>query len=77
MADNFLLVRFSPQLTVHPVSDPMTIYPDFASAETAAIAAQQANVTSQIAIMEAVAITTFTVPPVSVVLTGATVPTTV
>ena len=77
MSDNFVTVRFTPNLTVHPTEDPMTIYPTFTAAEVGAIAAQQANVTSQIAILEAVAITSFTVPPVTVTLVGATVPTTV
>ena len=77
MADKYVLVRFTPALTVHPLSDPMIVYETFAAAETDAIAAQQASVTSQVAILEAVAVTGFSIPPVTITLLGATVPTTV
>ena len=76
MSDYFIIVRFSQNLTVKAVTDPITLYQDFPSAELAAIAFQQANTdNSQFAICEAVAITQFLSPQVGVVLLNAQVPT--
>ena len=77
MAD-YTIVKFSPNLAVHPVSDPMIVYTDWPSAEAAAIALQT-GVTdgTAFAIVMAVAVTGFTFPPVNLTLTGATAPTTI
>ena len=76
--DNFALVKFTPNGTVHPVTDPMVVYQSWTSAENAALQAQQGLLDgSSIAIVMAVATTGFTSPPVALTLVGATVPTTV
>lgn len=79
MAD-YTLVKFSPNLTVHPITDPMAVYTDWPTAEAAAIVAQTAITDgTQVAILMAVATTAIpiVVQPVTITLTGATAPTTV
>ncbi len=76
----FIIAKFSPNdLTkARGLSDPMAIYSDWPSAEAAAIAAQeQTRDGSSFAVFQAVAVTAFVSPPVTVNLLGATVPTTV
>lgn len=80
MPNYFVIVKFSPGNTTiaRGATEPMTVYTDWTSAEGAAILAQQGNTDgSQFAVCEAVAITGFVTPQVSVTLLGATVPTTV
>ena len=76
----FIIAKFSPGdvTKARCCTDPMTVYANWAQAEAAAMAAQ-AGVTdgSQFAIFEAVAITAYAYPPVTIQLLGATVPTTI
>jgi hypothetical protein len=77
---SFVIVKFRPDnvATAKPASDPLTVYPDFGSAEAAATALQQGLVDgSQFAICQAVAMSSFANPPVTITLLGGTVPTTV
>ncbi len=75
----FIIAKFSPNNTtvVRGISDPMQVFTDWQEAQTAAIAAQQQNHDgSSFAIFQAIAVTAFQTPQVTLNLIGATVPTT-
>ena len=78
MANNYVLLKFATNGTVHALGDPLPLYTDWPTVEAAAVTAQQQFTDgTAIAIAMGVAITQYTSPPVQIDLLGATVPTTV
>lgn len=76
----FIIGKFSPNDTtkVRGLTDPLMVYTDWSMAEAAAMAAQSTITDgSQFAVFQAIAVTAYTSPPVTIQLLGATVPTTV
>ena len=78
MANNYVLLKFSPNGTVHGLGDPLPLYTDWPTVEAAAITAQmQMTDGSNVAIALGVALTQYTSAPIAIELLGATAPTTV
>ena len=78
MANNYVLLKFSPNGTVHAIGDPLPLYNDWPTVQAAAVTAQQQlNDGASVAIALGVAITQYTNAPIQIDLLGVTAPTTV